>query len=76
MFLLQNLEKQQLRGKQVITNKEINELIIDLEKIADEDCICSSKQETGEDPTVCRRCEAAGILNRVGELLRDEMKEL
>lgn len=58
------------------TNKEIKELIIDLEKITDEECTCTNKQQTGEDPTVCKRCTAGGILNLVGELLRDEMKVL
>ena len=50
-----------------------------LNRWADEECFCTLEQETGEDPTVCRSCEARGILNRHAEyldgMLRDFCKE-
>lgn len=54
--------------------REIKEMITDLEREAEEECTCSEKQQTGEDSTVCKSCEAAHIINMVGELLRDELK--
>lgn len=50
---------------------EINEMVDYISKICDEECICTPDQETGKDPTVCRRCKASHIYNEIGEILRE-----
>ncbi len=54
---------------------DIEDIIKELRDEAAGECTCSEKQQTGEDCTVCKSCEAAHIINMVGELLRDELKE-
>lgn len=54
--------------------KDIEEIITDLRNEADKDCTCTEDQETGKDPTTCKRCQAAHRINQVGELLREEME--
>jgi len=54
---------------------DIEEIIKELRDEAAGECECSEKQLTGEDSTVCKSCEAAHIINMVGELLIDELKE-
>lgn len=46
----------------------------DLRAIAAGECACTPAQETGEDPTVCRRCAAAGAINAAAEAASDYMK--
>ena len=48
----------------------LREALKEVEKIANQDCSCTEDQQEGLDPTVCRSCEAAHILNEVGEDLR------
>ena len=50
--------------------KSNKELLENLEKLANEDCACSDDQQTGKDGTICKTCEAARVLNEVGEILR------
>ena len=45
-----------------------------LNRWADEECFCTPEQETGDDPTECRTCEARGILNRHAEYLDDMLR--
>jgi hypothetical protein len=53
--------------------KEIEEIIMELRDLADEECTCSIDQQTGGDSTVCKSCQASHIINKVGELLQEEV---
>lgn len=41
----------------------------EIEKIAKEDCTCTEEQQTGKDYTVCRSCEASGIIHEIADEL-------
>ncbi len=43
-----------------------------LRTIANGECYCTPKQQTGEDYTVCISCMAGSALNYIGEYIRDE----
>lgn len=45
-----------------------------LEEIADEPCTCTSDQLSGKDPTVCKSCEAASILNDIYSYISDKYR--
>lgn len=47
----------------------IKEMVDKLEKVADGECTCTEKQQSGEDSSTCKRCQAATVLNEVGEIL-------
>lgn len=47
-----------------------------LQIIANQRCMCSPEQQSGEDASVCISCIASGALNEVAELLRDQIKFL
>jgi hypothetical protein len=52
--------------------KEMDEL----ESIADEDCTCTEAQQSGDDPSVCKSCEASHLINQIGEDLRHGLGNL
>ncbi len=56
--------------------KSTEELINLFTKLINKPCICSNDQLTGADPKLCKSCNAAGTLNRIGEILREEYKEI
>ncbi len=41
----------------------------EVERIVLEPCTCTEDQQTGKDYTVCRSCEAGGIINDIAEEL-------
>jgi hypothetical protein len=42
----------------------------------DQPCSCTNEQESGKDPTMCRSCMAGSALNRIGEIISDEYREV
>tara|TARA_Y100000310_G_scaffold93709_1_gene91219 strand:+ start:2246 stop:2440 length:195 start_codon:yes stop_codon:yes gene_type:complete len=48
----------------------------ELIKIADKNCSCTPKQQTGEDPTWCISCMASSTVNYICEIVRNEYKEV
>lgn len=38
-------------------------------------CTCTPEQETGEDSSLCRNCNLAGELNKIGELITDVARD-
>ncbi len=54
--------------------KEDNNAQQGLAKLADGDCTCSDNPNDGLRR--CDTCEAAGILNEIGEIARDGLKEI
>ena len=52
--------------------KSMKELFEIFTIIEDEPCKCSEDQQTGIDPTVCKSCWSAGVLNRIVGILNVE----
>lgn len=48
----------------------------EVERIADEDCCCTEEQQVGIDATVCRSCEASGIINEIAEELAYRLESI
>lgn len=58
-----------------IHKMSIQDILRLLEKWNTEDCTCTPKQETGEDPTTCRSCGAGDAINHCGAELRDVFED-
>lgn len=53
-----------------------SELLNAIERAAGEECTCTEEQQTREDCTLCRACQASEFLNRLAESLRHAAEEL
>lgn len=47
-----------------------------LRNIANNECTCTPKQQTGEDVSFCASCKAAKVLNTIGELAEEGLDEI
>ena len=48
----------------------------EVERIADEPCTCTEEQQVGSDSSVCRSCEASGIINEIAEELSYRLESI
>jgi hypothetical protein len=53
---------------------QVENIVEELENIAELECTCSLNQQTSVDPTVCKSCQAAKVLNSISEIVKFELE--